>query len=438
MPIIKAILSEISNKKILVIFVTAFLIRSSCIIAVNIVFDKHFLNQDYEYGVIARSLVSGKGYSVPLMTREPDGTTKEINLYRPTSYHLPFYPIMLAVIYYFVKSSLSIWIVMCIQAVAASLTCIIIYFITLKLYNNQRTAIIAAYIVAVYPTLIFYTARIVPETILIFWLSMMLMFMLILRETPDYKISLTTGILLGITLLTSNVVVPVLPCIVIWLLISWNITWKKRCQLILVMIIAAYAVVSPLLIRNYMVFKEFPLMKTTAGTNLWMGNNPHASGTFEIASGKKIYSFAPESFNNGQRLSETKQDKILYDAAMSYIRQNPMRFVEMFLKKLYYFTWFPPDNLISREFLLNKKIMMIPYGVMLISFIAGIFLSLKKYPKDVFLLCSIIFSVAVLYSIFVVGHPRYRMTIEPYMIILSSYFVSFLIDKFSLMSKYRR
>jgi 4-amino-4-deoxy-L-arabinose transferase-like glycosyltransferase len=426
-----------SHKKVLsYIFFAALLLRVGCLITVNMFYDKQIVNQDYEYGIIAKSLLAGKGYSVPLMEQpDYDGPLKELNNYRPTAYHLPFYPIMLATVYYFVKSPLSMLIVMSIQAVIASAICVIIYLVVFKLFANRRTAVIAGCAMMLYPTFIFYVSRLVPETMLIFLLSMALLSLLVLRDNPTYTTTLITGILLGITLLISNVIVPVLPCIIIWLLISLDISWEKRCKIVFLLITVTFLIVSPLLIRNYVVFNKFPLMKTTAGTNLWLGNNSQASGTFFLDSGKLVSTILPKAFSEGQKLSETEQDKILYDDAMAYIKTNPMHFLGLFLKKLYYFTWFPPDNLISKETRLHKYIVLIPYGSMLLSFIIGIFLSLRKYPKDVFLICSIIFSVALLYSVFIVGHPRYRMTVEPYMIIISSYAVNCLIDRYTLMKQ---
>ena len=422
-----------SNKKILFyIFIAALSVRAIYLISVNIMIDKHILNEDYEYGVIANSLIAGKGYSVPLTEQSDDGHIKVLNIYRPTTYHLPFYPIMLATVYSLIKSPLSMFIVMCIQSVISSTTCIIIYLFVIKLFANQRTAVIAGCAMILYPTFIIYASRLVPETMLIFWLSTALLSLLVLRDNPTYTNSLITGILLGVTLLTSNVIVPLLPIIVIWLLISLNIAIERRYKYVFSVLSAILLVVSPLLIRNYIVFREFPLMKSTTGTNLWLGNNPQASGTFYLHSGKLVSTIFPKAFTEGQILSEIEQDKILYDDAMSYIKTNPMHFIKLFLIKLYYFTWFSSDNLLSKEARLHKKIVIIPYGIMIVSFFIGIYLSLSKYPKDVFLLCSIIFSVALLYSIFIVGHPRYRMTVEPYMIVFSSYAVNYLLDRYIL------
>ncbi len=422
-----------SNKKILFyIFIAAFLLRAIYLLfLMSVAFDINVLNQDFEYGIIARSLIAGKGYSTPIIEQsgwqEPK---KELNINRPTAYHLPFYPIMLAMIYYFVKNPLSILIVMCIQVVFASATCIVIYLIALKLFINQRIAIIAGCIMILYPTSIAYVARLVPETILTFWLSLAVLYLLLLKDNPSYRNSLITGALIGVTLLTTNVVVPMIPFIFMWLLISLTIAWEKRFKIIMLTMITAFIIVSPWIIRNYIVFKEFPLMKTTMGLNFWLGNNPKATGTFYLQSGEIMDSILPKVFYEGYKFSETEQDKQLYYEAMAYIKKNPVHFVRLFLKKIFYFTWFPPDNLLTKEAKLHRKLIKLPYGFILISCIFGVILSLRKYPKGVFLIFSIILSETLLFAIFVVGHPRYRMTIEPYIIIFSSYTISFLLDRF--------
>ena len=58
-----------------------------------------------------------------------------------------------------------------------------------------------------------------------------------------------------------------------------------------------------------------------------------------------------------------------------------MHFAGLFLKRLYYFIWFAPDNLVSKEARLNNKVSKLPYGLILISCIIGVILSLRKYPK---------------------------------------------------------
>lgn len=414
---------------------------------------------DHEYGVIARSLIKGHGYSVPVLEslgerdkaspkignyffylrsnepREKDNLAnlmanlKETGQYRPTGDQLPVYPIVLAVVYHLFDSHLSSWIIKFIQAIFSSVTCVIIYLVALKLFS-QRVATIAGFISVIYPVFIFNTQSIIPETLFTFWLALSVLYLIRLKQTLYLKHQVIVGILIGITLLISNVAVPMVPFVGIWLL-TLNGTWDERFKRFLMVMATAFLIVSPWLARNYIAFREFPLMKTSAGINFWLGNNPDATGTFFQQSGERMEfnlpKPAPEDFN----LSETEQDKKLYNEAMTYVKDNPMHFARLFLKKLYYFLWFPPDNLMSTEGRLYKKLFKVPYGFILMSGAAGVILFLRRNAKETFLLCAIIFSVVVLYAIFIVGHIRYRMPIEPYMILFAAFAIGSLFDKYS-------
>jgi len=420
-----------ANKKILFyIFIAALLLRALFLFTASVIPDIN-LNQDFEYGIIARSLVAGEGYSAPILEISSlDGHYKETDNYRPTADQLPFYPLLLAIIYSISNSPFSFLIIIFLQAIFSSITCIVIYLIALKLFN-KRTAIIAGISSAIYPLFIFNTTRIIPETFFTFWLSLSVLYLLILRDAPSFRNQLISGILLGINLLNSNVLVPALPFIGLWLFWLFG-SWKEKVQRIFLVMATALLIVSPWIVRNYIVFGEFPLMKTTIGLNFWLGNNPSATGTFFLQSGEPMASILSKSFDEGFKLSETEQDKRLYDEAVAYVKENPLHFARLFLKKFYYFTWFPPDNLISKDSMLYKKLFQIPYGLILMSSVMGIILFFRRNAKDAFLLSAIIFSVAVLYSIFIVGHMRYRMPIEPYIILFSAYAASLLLDKYSL------
>lgn len=426
------------RKVILYIFLAALLARAMFFFTVSVVLDMN-LSKDFEYGIIARSLMAGEGYSVPVLEQSStDNTMKELDIYRPSAYHLPFYPMLLATIYTFVKSPISTFVLVSLQVLLASVTCILIYLVALRIFADRKVATIAGCLMIFNPTFILYVVRLIPETILIFWLSLMLLYLLLLKNSPSYSNSLIAGTLLGVSLLTSNVVVPMIPFIVIWLLISLTISLKQRVKIIILTMFTAFMVVSPWLVRNYIVFKEFPLMKTTLGHNLWLGNNPKATGTFYDQAGEEIRVLLLKDFIEGQKLSELEQDKGLHAKAMEFIKKNPAHYVWLSMKRFYYFIWFPPDNFVSGEALFHKKISEIPYGLILISCIAGAFLSLRKYPKEVFLIFSIILSQALLFSFIIVGHPRYRMTIEPYIILFSAYTASFLLDKYALIYKRRK
>ena len=63
------------------------------------------------------------------------------------------------------------------------------------------------------------------------------------------------------------------------------------------------------------VFGHFVPMSTSDGVNLWMGNNPHSTGS---------YLPLPASVGG---LSEYDQNKILSEDALLYISEHPVEFV---------------------------------------------------------------------------------------------------------------
>lgn len=421
---------ESEKRIILLIFITALFLRTISLIGISIVLKNSNLNEDFEYGVIARSLIEGKGYSVPIIEAAGWGEhKKDTGIYRPTADQLPFYPIALSVVYYLASSPFSFWIVKFLQAIFSSATCAVIYLIALRLYNNKQAAITAGFISVIYPTFILAGIRMYPETFFTFWLALTVLYLMILRDEPMVRNQLITGVLIGVTLLNSNVIVSIIPFIVVWLFLLAG-GFKEKFKRVLLVMFTAFLIVSPWLVRNYFAFNEFPLMKSTMGLNFWLGNNPMATGTFFLPSGELMESILPNFFYEGFALSETVQDKMLYDEALSYVKENPAGYAMLFLKRFYYFTWFPSDNLLSKEGRIYKKLFKLLYGFILVSGIIGVFLSIKKYFKDIFLLSSIVVSVTLLYSIFIVGHMRYRMPVEPYMIIIASYTISFLLGRF--------
>lgn len=417
------------KRKMFYVFIAALLLRVLFFFTVSVVLDKN-LDQDFEYGIIARSLITGEGYSVPWLEQaDTPGPVKRPHSYRPSAYHLPFYPGLLAVVYCFVESPMAAFLIIFIQAILAATTCILIYLAALRFFADQLIATITGVLMLFYPTFIFYVSRLIPETILMFWLSLTVLYLLLLRDKPSYRKALIAGTFIGITLLNSNVVVPMMPFIVIWLFISLSISVKKRVRIIILIMFTAFMVVSPWLVRNYIVFKEFPLLKTNLGHNLWLGNNPKATGTHYAESGELMGDLLSKDLLEFQALSEVEQDKELYGKAKAYIKENPMHYIRLSLKRFYYFIWFPPDNLLSKEAALSKKVSKLPYAFILVACIIGLFLSFKRFPKDAAFIFSIIFSETLLFSLIVVGHPRYRITIEPFMILFAAFAIGSLLEK---------
>ena len=101
--------------------------------------------------------------------------------------------------------------------------------------------------------------------------------------------------------------------------------WRKLRRglpVMLLSLIVVAATIAPWTIRNAKVFGHFVPMSTSDGVNLWMGNNPHSTGS---------YLPLPASVGG---LSEYDQNKIFSEDALLYISEHPVEFVSRTLRKV--------------------------------------------------------------------------------------------------------
>ncbi|HHT9145115.1 MAG TPA: ArnT family glycosyltransferase [Candidatus Wunengus sp. YC61] len=376
-------------------------------------------NADFEYGVIARAIVDGKGYSMPIAEFDSNLVLKNTTNYRPSADQTPFFPYFLSLFYFFSKDPIIFFLIRIVHAIVSALTCVIVYIISLRLIH-YKASFIFGILLSFYPLFISITLKIVPETFFTFWLSLTILSLFYLKDAPSLKNITITGLLTGVTILNNNAITPFLPLAGLWLLINVKGPLKNKLGKVSLVFFIAILVVSPWLVRNFLVFKKFPLLKTTAGLNLWLGNNPASRGTFSSERGEDLNTVISQKFSETFKLSEVEQDAIFYREAMDYIKAHPIHYVKSVFKRFYYYWWFPPDELIRNNTLSYKKLMAIPYGILLISCIIGIFSTMRSNWREGLLIVTLLFSVSLLYSLFVVGHLRYRVPIEPYFLLFAS------------------
>jgi len=390
------------------------------------------VNADYEYGIIARAIVEGKGYSAPLVEFDNEFTPTGVVGYRPTANQTPFFPYFLSIFYSFSNGPVAFFLIRFTQAIVSALTCVIIYLISLRLIH-YKAAFVSGILCSCYPLFVLFAVRIVPEAFFTFFLSLTILSLFVLRESPSFKNSIITGSLIGVALLNNNVITPFLPIIGLWLLVFLKCAFRDRVIKISLVFIMLMVVIAPWLIRNHLVFHKFPLLKSTTGFNLWLGNNPAGSGTFFSGGREDINNIVIKKFPAALKLSEVEQDAILYREAVDYIKANPGNYLKLVFKRFYYYWWFPPDKLVTENAGSYKKFMALPYLASLILCVIGIAARIRENWAECLLVVALMFIVSFVYSLFIVGHLRYRMPIEPYMLLFASQAIFLFTRRFSRM-----
>lgn len=193
---------------------------------------------------------------------------------------------------------------------------------------------------------------------------------------------------------------------------------------ICISILIAIIVISPFIYRNYKHFNEFVIVKSS-GYNLWRGNNIYAdvNGSFsdenlypEFTENKnKIISTLTE--NNQIFLYEIKLDDYYKSRAIKNIKEDPLKYIFLYLKKFLYFIFINPESNYPNYF---KLVVIVPELILSLLFFVGIYYSKeKKFNTEFFLLITFYFLLIPIFFIL----PRYKLFILPLMLFYCSYFI---------------
>jgi len=382
----------------------------------------------YEYEKIARNLAAGRGFS----------------LSGPTALQTPIYPLLLSIFYRLGPEPIATFAFLAFQAFLSSLTVLFVYFIAAR-FLAPRGALLAASGVALYPLFIYYSVSLTPMTLSGLFLAATVCAWYGLAGSGRLWKTGVGGLLLGLTVLNDPVFLATVPVFLGWLWVRERGASGSRVLPKLAVVVAAIMLVlSPWLIRNYLTFGVFPLMKPQLGLTLWRGYNLYGTWIdfYEadyLAEGadsarRGIFDMRarfPEPFlRDLHQLSEVERDRRLMGLALSFIRENPGQALGLFWRKLGYFWWFAPIAIKAQREEMRQYLWIheASYGVALALALLGLF-SLRARLRELTLLLALMAAVNVVYAATYVGAHRYRAPIEIFLLILAAGGVSRPLDE---------
>lgn len=387
----------------------------------------------------AWGLVSGD-WTPPANQKDPQ--IESTPYFRP-----PLCPYFLSIVYgAFGRSYVAVRIV---QMVIGAASCVLLYVLARRLFD-RATAVVAGCVMAGYWVFIYFDAELREVVLLVFVHLLAIQSLLALRRRPTVLAAVGCGVLLGLAALGKPNNLLFVPVAIGWLAAVFKgLLPRRRSVLVNFGLLAgAAATVAPATIRNVVVGDDLVLISSNGGINLYIGNNPLATG-HDVRLPRPIPEFA-NAFDypaivrhvesvEGRPLKHSEVSRYFAGLALEDVRATPGRCLGLMLRKALLF-WGGMEIVSEQD--LNaaraesRLLRYLPgnFAVLLACAVIGLFLALRPRPPDadrsgsvaqsdradvvIILLFVGVYFVSFL-PFFVTA--RYRVPITPLVILFGSY-----------------
>jgi len=290
----------------------------------------------------------------------------------------------------------------------------LIYALTDQLFANQHARIFSALIAACYPPLIFFSVVGLSETLFIA--------LILAAFLCWYRGRFTAAAIFAVSAILTRPIFDVFaPALVLlFALAIHRLPLGKALRHLGIYLVVYCALMTPWWLNNYRAYGAFVRLNLGAGMVLYAGNNPlNRSG-----GGNLGVDYDPSAFANIP--DPVARDRALRDAAIEYIVQNPHRFLELAALKFVRVWQFWPANDAYRNLgvIIVSVASFVP--VVLLAGI-GLLTSRRRLRQLSPILLFAVGYTAVL--MILVGTIRYRLAIEPFLIIFAGSGAASLINR---------
>lgn len=382
------------NKGLFIIYVIGFLLR---VISIFVFVD--FRNPEmWEFGQIARNLLSGSGYSFIAN-----------NSIVPSAYMPPGLPY----IYYFFFSlfgdnSVSYIMILVFNCLLYLFSIIILYRLTDLLFNSKALNILAALYAALSPVYIYSSVSFNSIVIYHILIGLIYFYFIILQKENQVhnriiiKYSFLLGLIIGLFLYFRAEGTVLLAIIVLYFL------FKKKIKAGIIIFSIAVIIISPWTIRNYIVFGKLLPVTTSMGYNFYLG---HSREENDLRFMTRIRALNEDS------QFEINRSAIGVEEAIIYMKEKPDKDAVEVLIKLYSLWIIDAYRNMARN-----PVYVLTWLFTLLLFIYGYYLlrdNKKIKPYFLFLNIYLIFSTLLVVIFFNI--PRYQIQMSFIMIPISMY-----------------
>ena len=305
-------------------------------------------------------------------------------------------------------------------------------WIAFQLFENPRSAVIAAAITAFYPFFVFYQGLMLSEAIFNVLLVAAVAALMLWHKrgmAMDRVFALACLLFAAATYVKATLTI-LPPFLFAAMVLAAGAGVTRSVRILALAGILYCASLTPWWFRNYVALDHFVPFTTSAGQNLYLGNNPinkHAgvdwSSDVEPDKVARIMSL-PNEILRQQEFSA---------AAIDYIKQDPAAFVARAGRKFARF-WNIVPNAAEFRAPLFVIVSAASFGpILVLAVICAIF---SYAPQRLLMPFYLLFAFFTLMHAITIASLRYRLPLEPLLIIMASdslrRFIDFGIDAFSL------
>jgi 4-amino-4-deoxy-L-arabinose transferase-like glycosyltransferase len=347
---------------------------------------------EFSYDSLASRLATGQGFVLA------GGN--------PTLLRAPLYPMLLAGAY--VLFGHNYMVVVLLQAVIGGLTAPLLVILGRQLVKSEGMAIVAGFMFACHPLLIFAAGLLYSETVYLFILMIFtLMCLRMVRGGGHMGWALSCGVILGLSVLMKPNMLLFPLALFTWLWYSLK-RLDRACLLSAGVVLAMTVVILPWTWRNYTVSGAIVLVSANGGLNLWQGNHPEATGA----------AYPLDQVDPLPGCSEVERDAVYRSWALDAIRSDPGRILALLPRKAVKF--FAPLETSNRGRVFLTLAPVITAGwvtFLLISFV-GLLMTVGRSTDWDLVYLLILYPLLVVLVFY--GATRYGMVVYPYLFLLAS------------------
>jgi 4-amino-4-deoxy-L-arabinose transferase-like glycosyltransferase len=365
----------------------------------------------HEYTDIAVNIASGHGYTGTGFFHLRSG---------PSAFLMPFYSYLLALFIKLFPLPLAYLFARIFNGLVNILTLLMIYVLARDMFG-KRAGLWSAAIFAFYIPFIAWTYEIWDTSLFCLFL-LVILYQALNFPQKGMRDTIVLGLVFGMGILVNSVILLLLPFILFYLFFKCRKLDPGIIRRLEVIFLAAFIVVMPWMVRNELVFKAFVPLRTGFWFNLYLGNNPDATGTVFLKQGGTV----AKDFEYGITLhfrpmirylsvmNEYQQDRFFKEKFMSFVTAEPLEFGRLVLQKIYYFWWFNPFEKV-------EPLWTVEYALVLFFAFIGLYQGIRQKKR----IMLFVFVFVCFTAVYALTGPffnwKYRLPIETCLIILAGY-----------------